>query len=369
MPAPTVQILESGDYQQHIRRGAELLQQGKLVVLPMETVYGAAVLLSHNSGRARLRAIWPQRAGKALTPHLARIDQAADFVGNLTDLARKMMRKLWPGPVGLQFDVEAGRRTEIAKKFGLEESELFDSGAITLRLPDHAVFSDVAGSVAGPLAAAAAGNGESFSASDLAAQLDGKVDLIYDAGPPRFNKPSTLVKLEGNDYRVVRQGVYDERTIRRLMKTTILFVCSGNTCRSAMSEAIARKQLADRFGEQELEAGGIEVLSAGTMATGGNRATPQAAVAVAALGGDLSRHRSRPLTIALIQQADAIYTMSAGHSEVVTGMFPSAAQKVKTLDPDSEIDDPIGGDLQLYNDLAGQLWKLIERRLREQPLP
>jgi len=66
------------------------------------------------------------------------------------------------------------------------------------------------------------------------------------------------VKSEGG-YEIVRAGVYDERIIERMLRTTILFVCSGNTCRSPMAEAIARRVLADqlRVSEDELEQQGI----------------------------------------------------------------------------------------------------------------
>ena len=66
-------------------------------------------------------------------------------------------------------------------------------------------------------------------------------------------------------YEILRQGVYDERIIERLLRTTILFVCSGNTCRSPMAEGIARHFLAEKltFPEMELEQKGISVVRPG----------------------------------------------------------------------------------------------------------
>jgi protein arginine phosphatase len=371
MAAPVVQILKSADYAQQIRRGAALLGEGKIVVLPTETIYGATALLRRPAACQRLKALrGGGAAGRPLTPHLARREQADQFLGAPGELGRRMMRKLWPGPVGLQFDVEAGRRQEVARSLSVQETDLYNGPWITLRCPDHPVFSDVAGAAEEPVAAVRAGEVGGFDAAVMAEELDGKVDVILDAGPPRFSKPSTLIKVSSGDYQIVRAGVYDERTIRRLMRTTILFVCSGNTCRSPMSEAIARKLLSERAGggPEALEKRGIEVLSAGSMAMAGAKATPQAAEAVKALGADLSRHRSRPLTIELINQADVIFAMTEEHSRAVTRMVPSAGAKVQRLDPKQDIEDPIGGDAALYNGLAAELWKLIEARLSENPV-
>ena len=134
-----------------------------------------------------------------------------------------------------------------------------------------------------------------------------------------------------------------------------------------MAEAIARHLLATKLdvAEPDLEKRGISVVSAGSYALPGARATPQAVAAVKDLGMDLSHHRSRPLTVELIHQADAIFTMSRNHAAAVTALVPSAADKTTTLDPGGDIDDPIGGDLPLYQQLAGTMEKLVEQRLQE----
>ena len=371
MPVPVVQILKATDYTDQINRAARLLADGKLIVLPTETVYGATALISHPGGRERLRALRQGSPTRPFVPHLTKAEQVENFLSSVSPTAKRMMSKLWPGPVGLQFDVEPARRRVVAARLNAAEGDLFEGSAITLRCPDHQVFADVAAAAGGPVMAAFAGVPGDFDAGRLARDLDGKVDLILDAGPPRFSQPSTLVKLNADGYHVVRPGVYDERTIRRLMKTTILFICSGNTCRSPMAEAIARQLLADRLGvdEAELEKRGYEVISAGAMAMPGAKATPVAADVIKSLGGDLSRHRSRPLTAELINQADLIYTMGRNHTRAVVGLVPSAEAKVQTLDPVNDIDDPIGGDAELYRTLARQLHILIETRLREKALP
>jgi len=379
MAVPIVPIFSSGDYEAQVARAAELLRSGGIVVLPTETVYGAAGLLTHPEARRRLQGLRGGAGGgeaqAPFTVHVARADDALRYVGEPGELGERMMRKLWPGPVALVFDVPADRRGAVASELKLAESDLYDAaGRITLRCPDHIVSADVIGAV-GPespvvLTRAASDDGGQAPPSEQAArELEGKVDLVLDAGPTRYSKPSTVLKVGSDKYEVVRQGVYDERIIEKL-RTTILFICSGNTCRSPMSEALTKQLLAERLGvpEPELERKGISVVSAGAFAMPGAKATPQAVDALRAMGADLSHHRSRPLTVELIHQADLIFTMGRSHAAAVMAMVPAAADKVATLDPAGDIDDPIGGDLSLYQDLAGQLRTLIERRLKEKEI-
>jgi protein-tyrosine phosphatase len=97
----------------------------------------------------------------------------------------------------------------------------------------------------------------------------------------------------------------------------------------------------------------------------GSPAAAPAVEAVKPMGGDLSAHRSKPLSVELIHQADAIFTMSRAHAAAVLSLVPAAADKTTTLDPAGDIEDPIGGSLALYVDLAAYLRQLINKRLAE----
>jgi len=129
---------------------------------------------------------------------------------------------------------------------------------------------------------------------------------------------------------------------------TILFICTGNVCRSPMAEALFRRAVEGR--------GNFRVLSAGLGAVDGQPPTQHSVVAMRELGVDISAQRSRALTANLLQQADYVFGMTHSHVDTVGLLYPGAAEKTfllrefdESLDRyEKDISDPIGGSYQVY---------------------
>lgn len=149
---------------------------------------------------------------------------------------------------------------------------------------------------------------------------------------------------------------------------SILFVCTGNTCRSPLAEAVCKRLLADRLGCEpgELDARGWEVWSAGVSAWPGDAASPTAVDVAAELGADLSGHRSRPVNPELLERATAVVAMTRLHADLLAMRFPGVGPPpVLLCGPDDDLDDPIGGDVELYRACAAVIRAHLERHLTE----
>ena len=361
------------------QQAAAVLNDGGLVVFPTETVYGVGAAATSDHGVRSLRELKASGAPQTFAVHLPHADAAERYVDSSLPTVQRLVSRLFPGPVTLTIEVD---EDQIAQRMRALEmtadmrDRVYRDRRVGLRCPDHDLTRRVFGQVHGPVIASGAnlpGRRRPATAREAIDAIDGRADFVIDGGRSRYGKPSTMVMVRplaggGAAWSVDREGVYDERTVRKLMRWTILLVCSGNTCRSPMAEGIARQLLAERRGiaPDELDAAGIVVKSAGAFAMPGSAASPEAVEALAKQNIDISRHRSQPLTPELIRDADVIYGMTEAHRQAVVDLVPDAADKTFRLDSNNDVSDPIGGDATTYQRTAELIRRRLTQRLKEQ---
>ncbi len=166
---------------------------------------------------------------------------------------------------------------------------------------------------------------------------------------------------------ILREGVLDAGAVERMREVNILFVCTGNSCRSPMAAGFCKMALAEKLGcsVDQLAEKGYKVLSAGIMAGDDFPAAPEAVQACYEASVDISGHRSRLTTAELVNRADYIYVMDSSHHHAVKNLAPQKAAQMVLLSKEGDIEDPIGMPIETYRKCAKQIARCVQERMDE----
>lgn len=344
MPAERIAVPRSPTSQdvdlavQHLRRSANC-------VLPSETVYGLALPTVEATGT--LPAELP--AGLA-TFHCVSAEIASDLV-DLSDVRlQRLCARYWPGPLTVVATCRRDDRRQIA-----------------VRVPANAFLKGVLAAQSRPLCIVPL---PEAATADVALALLGAqtVEAAFDAGPCPLGLEPTVVRIDDKAKIVVSGGILSATEIMNTAAATILFVCTGNTCRSPMAEAIARHAVAKalRVKPEEVAARGLRFCSAGTGTMDGVPASDGSMAAAAEVGIDLSEHASTSLDEELAHKATRIHCLSHSHLLSVLDLDKTLEDRVSLLRPDGkDIADPYGSNLLAYRAARDQITAAIEARVKE----
>ncbi len=183
-----------------IARAAALLQQGGLVALPTETVYGLGADATNGTAVARIYAAKGRPSFNPLIVHVAKPEDARIY-GQWTDLAEVLAAAFWPGPLTMVLPLGADH--------GLSSLVTAGLGSVALRAPAHPTARAVLRAFGGPVAAPSANPSGRISATmpaHVLAGLNGRIDAIMDDGPCDVGVESTIIGLTGEHPTLLRAG-------------------------------------------------------------------------------------------------------------------------------------------------------------------
>lgn len=362
--------INSPEDNEQIDKAAALLDNGSLVAFPTETVYGVGCKVSLSSIE-RLNVLKGRHPEKYYTLHVGNLDQIMAFLPSLNLQARKLIQKGLPGPMTVVFDVDPKALAIIQKLHSKEIVDLLcPDRTLGIRYPANAVACAILSRAKSPVVAPSAnpaGQVPATTADETMRYFNGQIDCIVDAQQSGclYKQSSSVVNVGRQGIQILRQGAVPEEKIREWSKIRILFVCTGNTCRSPMAEGCCKKYFCDIFGCQvdELDDFGYIINSAGVAAFEDVPASGNAMLVCQDQKIDLSGHRSRQVTRQEIEQSDLIFTMSQSHRASIIQLLPSASEKCFTLDSKSDISDPVGMGVDVYRNCFSQIKDNILKKM------
>ena len=336
------------------------LVEGRCVALPTESTYEIVASALHPEAVARLGRFASAAAQPALI--LGDFANLHDWLPLLQGAPARIYRKMGPGPITLLADAgfSYGNISQLPEG---SRRRLVQGGTFAVRWPAHAIWDKLRRANL-PLVSIPVPHGVNAERTADAAGPD--VACIVDGGPAQHGKLPSVVQAIGRRCRMVHEGGVTSEQLDQLTLCRILFICTGNTCRSPMAEVLCAKMLADQLGcaPGDLRRHGFSVQSAGLSAMTGSEASPDAVRVVADLGADLSAHRSRMASMEMLLWADHTFAMTAGHAVALSPLTEIPTPRLLSPQGD-DVADPIGGALADYRACAEQIIQCLQERLPE----
>jgi tRNA threonylcarbamoyl adenosine modification protein (Sua5/YciO/YrdC/YwlC family) len=334
-----------------IKKAASVLKKGGIVAFPTETVYGLAASSRNSQAIDKLYKIKRRPKNKPFPIQVDQLKSLKDFKVELSKDAKVLIDKYWPGPLTLVLNSKNDEK-------------------IGFRIPQNKISQKLLKETAIPLCVPSAnfsGENPAKSAKDVIINFDGIIEIIIDGGRCKKAIESTVVDLTATPYKVLREAAISVKELNQSLKSKnkfvkvkkILFVCTGNSCRSVMA-----KGLLENESKKDLI-----VQSAGIAVFSGMPPTEETIKTMKKRGIDVSQEKAQGASASLLQEADLILVMEPKHKDFIIERFPEAKNRTHLLKEykrkdkldDYSISDPIGRPFNFYQKVYNEIEKEIKR--------
>lgn len=210
MPSEILKISPEAPERQIVDYAANFIMRGGVVAVPTDTFYGLSADPFNLAAIGRVYEIKGRPESKALPILVSSVEQAVSLVRDVPDIFLTLTQKYWPG--ALTIVLEATHRLPL-KVTG-------NTGRVALRWANSKVACEIINAVGGPITGTSAnltGMPACTNAADLIIQLGDRLPLILDSGDTRAVVPSTIVRLDGDEWMIIREGAIAENDIQKTL--------------------------------------------------------------------------------------------------------------------------------------------------------
>ncbi len=203
--------IETDDNTKNLKIAANIIKKGGIVIFPTETVYGIGTNGLDEEAVKKLYEVKDRPLNKPISLLVSNFDMINQVAKDITEMEYKIMKNFFPGPLTIILN----------KKSCVPDILTANGNTVGIRMPDNEIALKLIELSGVPIATPSAnisGRPSGIDIEDIKKDFEGKVDLFIDSGKSKIGNGSTIVKVEDNEIKILRQGIITKEQIEDICK-------------------------------------------------------------------------------------------------------------------------------------------------------